>query len=202
MSSPTRQDQTEEGPDRLFPESPDLDDPAFDDPLDILLAEHARQQVICDRLDLLADGLDTAPLAEKASEIIAFLEHELAHHTLDEERGLFPRLRRRCRPEDGFELVVERLMAEHALDHDLVDFLVADLELLATGHRLANPMRFLMNVRAFTETQRRHLAWENATVIPLARRRLTPEDLSSLRANMAVHRQLDEPSSGNPSGAT
>lgn len=196
MSSPTRLDQPGESPDRPFPEAPDLNDPTFENPLDILLAEHARQQVICDRLDLLADGLDTAPLAEKASEVITFLEQDLAQHTLDEERGLFPRLLRRCQPEDGFELVVERLLAEHSLDHDLVDFLLADLELLATGHRLANPMRFLMNVRSFTETQRSHLAWENATVIPLARRRLTPEDLKSLRANMVMHRRHDEPSSG------
>lgn len=174
--------------DRPFPGAPDLDDPAFANPLHILLAEHERQRVICDRLDGLTEGLDTAPLAEKAADIIAFLEQDLAQHTLDEERGLFPRLRERCKPEDGFDLVVERLIAEHALDHDLVDFLLADLDLLATGHRLANPIRFLMNVQAFTETQRRHLAWENATVIPLARKRLSPEDLKALHAVMAAHR--------------
>ena len=174
--------------DQPFPGLPDLDDPAFANPLNVLLAEHERQRVICNRLDQLAEGLDTAPLAEKASDILTFLERDLARHTLDEERGLFPRLRKRCKPEDGFDLVVERLVAEHVLDHDLVDFLLADLELLATGHRLANPTRFLMNVQAFTETQRRHLAWENATVIPLARRRLSPDDLKALHADMIAHR--------------
>jgi hypothetical protein len=31
--------------------------------------------------------------------------------------------------------------------------------------------------RAFAVQQRRHLAWEDATVLPLARSRLTPADL-------------------------
>ncbi len=174
-----------------FPAAPEIDDPAFESPLDLLIAEHERQHVICEELDRLADGVDAAPLAGRAAEIIEFLRTDLAVHTLDEERGLFPALRQRCRPEDGIELVLERLMAEHSLDHDLVDFLLADLELLALGHRLANPTRFLMNVQAFTATQRRHLAWENATVIPLARRRLTQEDLQALRVDMSARRRQE-----------
>ena len=181
-----------------FPAGPDIDDPGFKNPLDILVAEHQRQHAICDQLDRLAEGVDAALLAGRAAEIIEFLRSDLAWHTLDEERGLFPALRRRCRPEDGMDLVLERLMAEHSLDHDLVDFLLADLELLALGHRLANPTRFMMNVQAFTATQRRHLAWENATVIPLARRRLKPEDLRALRADMSARRRQEMPS---PAGA-
>ena len=173
----------------LFPEPPDLEDPNFENPLHVLMAEHERQQVICDRLDQLAENLETAPIAERASDIIHFLEVDLARHTMDEERGLFPRLQQCCLPEDGCELIIERLMAEHALDHDLVDFLLADLELMATGHRLANPTRFLMNVQSFTDTQRRHLAWENATVLPLARRRLEPQDLQAIRDVMKANRK-------------
>jgi hypothetical protein len=43
-------------------------------------------------------------------------------------------------------------------------------------------------VPAFAETQRRHLAWENALVIPRARHILQPPDLAKLARSMAKRR--------------
>lgn len=160
----------------------------FARPLEFIMADHSRQSGLCDRLDRLANDLESAPVQSEATALARHLRHDLALHTLDEERELFPLLRQRCLPQDGVEVILNRLEAEHELDKDLVEFLAADLEVLASGHRLANPVRFLTNASAFAETQRRHLAWENSTVIPLARIRLTSEDLTALGRAMAARR--------------
>ena len=157
-------------------------------PLDFIVAEHRRQTELCARLDTLADKLESAPVQAEAAALAQHLRHDLALHTLDEERDLFPLLRQRCLAQDGVAAILDRLEAEHELDQDLVEFLAADLEVLANGHRLANPLRLLTNARAFAETQRRHLAWENSTVIPLARSRLTADDLAVMGRAFAARR--------------
>ena len=76
--------------------------------------------------------------------------------------------------------------------------MIEDLELIASGHVLPNPIRFLMNAKEFSQTQRRHLSWENRTVLPVAHRRLTAADLAGLGRAMAERRgvALGAPGSG------
>ena len=166
---------------------------AFEDPLGMILAAHARQRQLCDRLDELVKELEVEPVAELAHELLDFLKSELPRHTEDEERDLFPLLRWRCEPEDGIEHILDQLSSEHELDKDLVDFMVEDLELMASGHALPNPIRFLMNAKEFAETQRRHLSWENRTVLPIAERRLNAGDLADLGRAMAERRGVELP---------
>ena len=161
---------------------------AFADPLGLILAAHARQRQLCDQFDALVNEHKIEAVAPQAQKLLDFLNGDLARHTEDEERSLFPLLRQRCLPEDGIEQVLDQLSAEHELDQDLVDFMIEDLKLLADGRILPNPIRFLMNVKEFTVTQRRHLSWENRTVLPLAHRRLTAEDLTALGRAMAERR--------------
>ena len=47
-------------------------------------------------------------------------------------------------------------------------------------------------LRSFFESYRRHIHWENAVVLPLARARLTREDIEELGAAMSRHRELGE----------
>ena len=165
----------------------------FRRPLDVILDEHYRQRLVCDRLDQLAAQLEIEAVADRAATILSFLTEDLALHTEDEERDLFPFLRQRCLPEDGIDEVLIQLSDEHDLDKDLVDFIVADMQTIASGHRLANPIRLFMNVSAFTATQRRHLGWENRVVLPLARKRLTDDDLGELGSRMAARRGIVSP---------
>ena len=170
------------------------DDPAvFLEPLVFLLDEHFRQRRLCDQLDELIESLETEAITEHARAILDFMHTALPLHMQDEERSLFPLLRHRCLAEDGVESVLDRLSEEHDLDRDLVDFIVSDLETLANGSSLANPVRFFVNVREFSVTQRRHLAWENSTIIPLARRRLSEADLVDLGREMAARRGVKYP---------
>ncbi|MFQ5955167.1 MAG: hemerythrin domain-containing protein [Kiloniellales bacterium] len=165
----------------------------FRRPLEFILADHERQHCICDDLQGLANESQIGPVTAQARSLLRFLTEDFANHIRDEEEDLFPLLLRRCRPEDGIGEILGQLSSEHELDQDLVDFIIADLERLAGGFRLSNSTRFFNNVRAFAETHRRHLSWENRVVLPLARQRLTADDLAAMGRRMAAHRGLDYP---------
>lgn len=162
----------------------------FRAPLDFILAEHYRHRQLCDKLDELTAEMNSGPVAGLAQELLQFLTQDLQLHLQDEEQDLFPLLRRRCQPEDEIDDILNMLSEEHALDRDLVDFLIEDLKVLANGQHIANSIRFLVNVREFASTQRRHLAWENAMLLPIARRKLEAMDLSDLGRRMAARRGI------------
>jgi hemerythrin-like domain-containing protein len=44
-------------------------------------------------------------------------------------------------------------------------------------------------LRGFFERYRRHVHWENTLIMPIARRRLGPEDLEALSARMEMNRR-------------
>jgi hemerythrin-like domain-containing protein len=54
-------------------------------------------------------------------------------------------------------------------------------------------VRLVNNVREFSETQRRHVTWEDRVLLPLARQRLTPEDLAEIGRSMAARRGIAAP---------
>ncbi len=160
-------------------------------PLEFILSEHYRQRLLCEALAKLTEDMELAPVAALATKLKGFLDRDLRLHLEDEEKDLFPLLWQRARPEDNVKDILHLLSEEHGRDEDLVDFLLEDLAVLASGAQLANPIRFLVNVREFAETQRRHLAWENALLLPVARQRLTQVDLAGLAQSMAARRGID-----------
>ena len=179
---------TESGQDTFPPPTP----ASPDDPLGFLEREHDRQAQICDWVERLIDQLDREPVPEQARQLLTFIRDDLPLHILDEEGGLFPLLRRRAQPEDEIDGVLDKLSSEHELDKDLVEFITEDLAYIAEGSRVANLARFFANVSGFTETQRRHLEWENRVVLPLARKRLGEDDLKELSARLAKAREETE----------
>ncbi len=177
----------------LLLQSTEIDPQAFLDPLKFIRDDHFRQLRMCNLLDSFTYHLEVEPIQELASALLQFIQHDLPLHTADEEADLFPALRRRCRPEDGLEEVLRQLSREHELDKDLADFVVADLGALAQGLRRSNPTRLLMNVREFAEFQKRHLSWEDRVVLPLARQRLTQDDLAAMGRAIAERRSMTYP---------
>ncbi len=159
-------------------------------PLDFIESEHDRQRMLCDRLVVLANDQDLKPVIEEAEAVLAFITEELPLHHKDEETDLFPMLRHRCRPEDGIEAILAHLAWEHTLDRFLTYDLRLDLEALVGGKTPDDSMRVFIDMRTFAESQLRHLAWEENVVLPLARKRLVPEDLVEMGRNMATHRGL------------
>ncbi|MFB3095904.1 MAG: hemerythrin domain-containing protein [Candidatus Acidiferrales bacterium] len=164
----------------------------FGDPLTFIRDDHARQLRMCNLLDAFTEKLELEPVMPLASALLEYLTGDLPLHTEDEERDLRPALERRCEPEDNLDDVLKQLTREHELNRDLVSFMIEDLEALAEGRALSNPVRLMMNVKEFSETQRQHVTWEDRVLLPLARQRLTAEDLAAIARNMAARREVSE----------
>jgi hemerythrin-like domain-containing protein len=168
----------------------------FEDPLEFIRDDHARQLRMCNLLDAFTEKLELEPVMPLASALLEYLRGDLPLHTQDEEQDLRPVLEERCEPEDGLDEVLKQMSKEHELNRDLVSFLIDDLEALADGRTLSNPVRLLMNVKEFSETQRQHVTWEERVLLPLARQRLTQEDLAKIGRNMAARRKESEAEAG------
>ena len=162
-------------------------------PLDVIRSEHDRQLLVCDRLVELAKDFQLEPVAEEAETLLAYLTEQLSLHDKDEDDDLFRLMKLRCHPDDGFDRILAQLKFEHKLDKVLAHFIAIDLKKLTGRRGPEPPMRLFMDLRTFTEAQRRHIAWENSVVLPLARKRLTAEDLETMGRNMAARRGIAYP---------
>ena len=67
--------------------------------------------------------------------------------------------------------------------------LVDVLPNLATSEPVADPNTVGYMLRSFFESFRRHLAWEQHLIFPLAESRLTTDDLEWIEAQMRRQRQ-------------
>jgi hemerythrin-like domain-containing protein len=167
--------------------TPDAD--TFLEPLDALLAEHFRQRAVCDLLDRLAGDLTDARAADLARTVLTYLREQLPLHILDEERDLFQLLRDRTLAADAIENAFAQLRREHAEDERVAALVMAGLERLAGGEQPEDAGEFTNAARAFSDAQRRHVAYENRSILPLARTRLTRKDLARLSRRMAARRR-------------
>lgn len=157
------------------------------EPLDWLFAEHYRHRQLCSLIERVATA--TAPLRDETAEIIDFLRFELPLHVIDEEEDLFPLLRRRCLSEDEVDKVLGVLSADHKADivnaAGLRDLLQQALEAGRPPGMEPEHRRLML---AFAGGERRHIALENAVVLPIARLRLRPDDLRRLSLRLAARR--------------
>ncbi len=162
------------------------------EPLVWFFAEHYRHRDVCSRLLLLSASV----VFEEAvlRDILRFLQSDLPVHIIDEEDDLFPLLRRRCTPEDQIETVLGMLSGEHANDMQdaaVVTRLVA--QAVAEQRGLGCLAGAARAIEPFCQHQRRHIAVENAVVLPIARLRLTDADLKHLGQRLAARRGLSDP---------
>ncbi|MEQ9517892.1 MAG: hemerythrin domain-containing protein [Parvibaculum sp.] len=158
---------------------------SFDNPLDLIVEEHLRERQICAQVEHIAT--DDWPASFDVEHVLRFLESEYADHMRDETQELFPLLLERCEPEDDIQHVVERLNVDYAGAGKLGSKVVRVLKDCLTRTCELNPAdrKLLM---AFVGHARRHLIVENAIVLPLARARLTEEDLTAFRLHILRRR--------------
>ncbi len=166
----------------------DSEDMVRNDPIDLLVRSHAFHAQLCDLLEQIADSLpdDADPL--QCRHAVRTLKEELPLHHRDEEDGLFPLLELRAQVDDNVTEHLAQLSLEHATDESFADELTEELEGLSLGRRPSNPNMLGYMLRGFFESYRRHLHWENTVVLPLARKRLTDQDLTVLLTRMMRHR--------------
>lgn len=161
-------------------------------PLDFIFAEHFRQRVLFGVLDTIADGSEQDVDLIKAA--IDYLEKDMKLHVLDEEEDLFPRLTNRAQPEDGIDIVIAQLLEEHQSDHIDASWIIGGLKLvLSSDDDSPFSDEFAHAIKRFTANERRHLIVENAIVLPLARVRLSDDDLSQMSKQMAQRRGIKLP---------
>ncbi len=157
-------------------------------PLDLIERQHFLQAQLCDSLERIAGDLPDNVDRRLCEKVIASLKFEMPLHHRDEELGLFPLIEKRALPADNIHDILARVALEHATDESFSAELSESFGLLSEGRRLTNPEMVGHMLRSFFESYRRHIAWENAIVIPLARKRLTTSDLIELAKVMAGHR--------------
>ena len=170
--------------------APPLTSDRFLRPLVFLRSEHDRQLMICDWLIALAGNMQIGLVIEEVEELIAFFTEDLPLHSDDEEKDLFPILSRCSLPEDRIEPVLGQFKFEHNVDRFLALHVVIDLKAIAVKRTLKHPNNLWADMRAFAEAQRRHIYWENRTVLSLGLKRLGPKDEEVLGRKMAERRGL------------
>jgi hemerythrin-like domain-containing protein len=174
-------------------ESGTVADPAqFRRPLDFLLAEHERLSAQCETLDSLVDDPLLPGSQHAAASILDYLENNYPGHITDEE-CLFALLRSRCPKGGEIDETISLLEEEHVADEKLLRGVVRGLKGIVAGQEPRLPVTFFANALAFIETQRRHMAWENTKLLPLARNLLTASELAELGQSMARRRGVEYP---------
>lgn len=152
-----------------------------DDPLVFLAAEHLRQRQHCQALRACLDK-PFVPLAERRA-LSVFLRRDFVIQIDDCRHDLFPLLRLRAQPDDDVERVIGILSADDQGDLVLAAALADALDAPVAPANLADL------VGRFTAQRLRHLALENAIVLPIARLRLTAADRQALAAAMSARRR-------------
>jgi hemerythrin-like domain-containing protein len=154
----------------------------LDDPLDFLTAEHARQTVLLGHLERVARDPQARAARDLAAVLLRWLAEELPMHIADEEHSLYPRL-----AAFDVEGMVARLCEDHRRDQALVAAVAAGLRRVSEG-RAPEP-GFVEEALRFAANHRAHLALEEERLAPLARRRLMPEEVVALAAEMSARRR-------------
>ncbi len=167
---------------------PSPSDPALlGRPLDFLFEDHLRERDICALVDWLAGSV--AFERQAALTILRFLNEELNVHLRDEAEDLFPLLAQRCTAEDAIEGAIDRIKVDQTEAARLLPEVRAILgRCLDTGSDLTVEDGALL--LRFTGHMRRHLVAENAILLPIARARLTQQDLRDLSQRMRSRRGL------------
>lgn len=168
----------------------DIPTDLLDDPIAWFLAEHQRHRQFCELMRRAAT--QTTFDEELMTWLLDFVVHELAQHVWDEEQVFFPLLRARALPEDEIDPVLRRLSSEHAKDlghaQKVQQHLQDCVDRRIPAGRAAARRRAL---QAFADQELRHLALENAVVLPLARLRLTRDDMTTLGRKLAMRRGFE-----------
>ncbi len=156
------------------------------DPIAYLYAEHYWHQLCCEALERLAGDTPGRDRGLRAALVLEFLESDMPAHCMDENGNLFPLLLRRCRRGDGAAEIVRWASFDAAGKTRLLASLLPGLRVMTKLREPDDIARFAEACSAFATLHRRQLAWENGYLLPLARKRLTAEDLYLLTKRLNI----------------
>lgn len=159
------------------------------EPVEWFFAEHFRHRQFCRLMFDMAQA--TVFDGERVTQLAEFFRNDLPTHIIDEEQDLFPLLRRRAQPEDEVEEVLGLLSAEHKADAAKAQVVRAHIETCLEQQKAVGTMPAACKaLQDFASQELRHLALENAVVLPIARLRLSLTDLRALSRRLAARRGI------------
>lgn len=161
-------------------------DQAF--PLAKILEDHYHLRQTMDRLVRFCHNFPGTIDRAEAESLWQILAREMPLHLEDEEEVLIPLLRRRIYEDADAMAVLSQVVAEHAEQDQRLSITTEGLKQLSMGQSLPDPNTFCAQATFYAECEKRHIAWENAIVLPLARRHLTHSDLITLQQSMEARR--------------
>ncbi|MEX5516557.1 hemerythrin domain-containing protein [Pseudophaeobacter sp. 1A09344] len=159
----------------------------LDNPLDFIAEDHMREREVC----AVIDRIVASASMERAEidQVLTFLEAQLPQHLADEEIDLFPMMLKRCEPEDEIDKVIDKLQSDHG--HAIADAPAIVAIIRGFDKPSSRPSQSdCEQMKDFAHHARRHLILENAVILPIARARLTDEDLNTMRRHMLERRSL------------
>jgi hemerythrin-like domain-containing protein len=160
----------------------------LENPLDFIVEDHMREREVC----ALIDNLVAARPIKRAERqmIFSFLTEDLPQHLADEEIDLFPLMLERCDPEEEIKSVIDKLESDHAHAFADAPAIAALIQEVVSGDAPLSEA-VCAQLAEFASHARRHLILENAIILPIARARLTKDDLKTMREHMLERRGLD-----------
>lgn len=163
-----------------------VDTRLFERPLDHLAAENARLLRVCAQLEIIA--LNAARLAQHSIPVLVpYLRWDYTSHLDWLERTFFPLLEAACFVGDAVSGPIAQLVLEHGLDRSMAARLAGLLTEYVQTPGEGLEQRVKLASESFAETQKRHVAWLDMTVFPLAQERLTAEHMTELTRGLQVH---------------
>ena len=168
----------------------------FEVPLEMLAACHARLQSQCATLlrlvpHLAANGADQ-PAREAATAAMRYFDTSARQHHEDEEQDLFPALIESMAGSDA--VCLRELTAALCADHRALE--AQWLELRPALAQVADGEAATLNlsdVQAFADLYGRHIAHEEAELLPMAARLLSDSELDRVGLAMRARRGLAQP---------
>lgn len=149
-------------------------------PITRMSRDHDMMREVCNVLEAIADGLPDNVDKAASRRAAEYLRNDLPMHFRDEQHCLFPLLAKRAGEDANLTEVLRLLEQEHESDEIFATEVLELLDTINAGEPPKNPNMAGYMLRGFFELQRRHLAWEEAVVIPRAHACLTDEDIRTL----------------------
>jgi hypothetical protein len=157
-------------------------------PIDRLVAMRMILQSFCAIIRSLSN-VSPGLFQVMAPGMAQFLTQDFIRIVTEEQEGLLVYLRKRLMLGDELDVLIGHLQDEHRQDCELARILGGRCQEFASGIETDWP-DLLEALSAFAEQQRRHLIWEDATILPIARDRLQADDLQRWNAEMDLRYQV------------
>ena len=163
------------------------------DPLRFLQNRYQDELALCDELEAIADSLPHAVNKLDCLDAVNRIRTCGRVHSEYDTKCLFPLLRKRAGVSAGLFSKLDRLEHQHMDDEDWASEIADTLESLVAGSHRLEPETIAYMLRGYFQGLRRHIAFEQDIVLPIASATLNGTDLKLLEDRIAeVMRDCDE----------